>query len=656
MQSLLSVAWLPLLQLSVSAIQHAAPLAMSEAQQRKADLTSLGKKAEVVAPVLGLPVKQVEAAFDQVQPTIKKDQTHAFAVRVAPILHKPVDEVEKALTTTKDAPPPTTDLVERLKGAFDNLESKAGGNPEAVARLGILSLMIVAVYAAKYWFTRGQAFFLTKASIDLSNGLRSRMFSKLQRVPISYFGEQRVGEIQSVLTNDVGVYGNAISIIRDSIDGPIRAIISLIYVVYQQPLLALVTLLFVPGMSAIIKRNSKVLRRAQTKVQEDLAELNAMSTESLLGTRIIKAFGVEKRVEGQYETLIGRSTDSQLHFAYRFASLRPMVELLGAVAVATVVYACGWLSFKGLLDLGQVVTLVFGLDQINQGLRSITNVTGTYNQVQAASERIYRHVLNVPDQVEDDANALTLPNPVGRIEFEHVSFSYPDGTEALSDVSFVLEPGHSLALVGPSGAGKSTIADLVLRFYEPTSGRITFDGQDIRSLSLSWLRRQIGVVPQQTFLFAGTIADNIRMGNEEASIEAIRDAALAAHATEFIEPLPQGYEASVGEGGAGLSGGQRQRVAIARALVRKPALLLLDEATSALDATSEKAVTEALDQIMKVRTTLFIAHRLTTAARADRILMLVKGKVVEEGSHVDLMAANGSYAALFRAFSGGVLG
>jgi ABC-type multidrug transport system fused ATPase/permease subunit len=298
---------------------------------------------------------------------------------------------------------------------------------------------------------------------------------------------------------------------------------------------------------------------------------------------------------------------------------------------------------------------MLALDRINQSLKAIGGVNSTYKQVEAASDRIHSEVLDVPDQVVDEMLGRVLENVVGRIEFRNVTFAYPDGTEALSDVSFVIEPGTSLALVGPSGAGKSTIADLFLRFYDPTQGQILLDGVDIRDLQISWLRRQIGVVPQQTFLFAGSVNDNIRLGKEDATEAEILEASNSAYADEFIRTMDDGYNSQLGESGIRISGGQRQRIAIARALVRKPTVLLLDEATSALDATSEKAVTEALEVIMKERTTLFIAHRLTTAARADRILVLRKGQVVEIGSHVELMELGGAYASLFRAFSGGLL-
>jgi ABC-type multidrug transport system fused ATPase/permease subunit len=243
----------------------------------------------------------------------------------------------------------------------------------------------------------------------------------------------------------------------------------------------------------------------------------------------------------------------------------------------------------------------------------------------------------------------------GRIEFRDVSFTYPDGTQALTKVSFVIEPGQSLALVGPSGSGKSTIADLLLRFYEPTSGQILLDGVDLCELRRNWLRGLMGVVPQNTFLFAGTIADNIRMGNPHATSAEIADAAHAAHVDVFVDEMPARYDSSVGESGVGLSGGERQRVAIARAIVRKPQILLLDEATSALDAVSEKHVQQALEEIMPGRTTLMIAHRLTTAARANRILMLRGGQVIEFGSHRELMDRDGAYAAMYRAFNSGLI-
>jgi ABC-type multidrug transport system fused ATPase/permease subunit len=342
--------------------------------------------------------------------------------------------------------------------------------------------------------------------------------------------------------------------------------------------------------------------------------------------------------------------------AVQFAKLRPLVEFLGATALAIMLVGAAAMASRSQLDVGTVGALAFAFDVINQGFRSYAGMRNTVASVEAAATRIHREVLNVPDDAiaKKDATKI-IAVPKGRIEFTNVTFAYPDGTEALKNVSFVVEPDTSLAIVGPSGAGKSTIADLILRFYEPTSGAITIDGVNISEMDAAFLRSLIGVVPQHTFLFAGTIEDNVRIGRADASDAEIAEALKAAHASDFVSEMSGRITSELGERGIRLSGGQMQRVAIARALIRKPTVLLLDEATSALDASSEKAVTEALDEIMKQRTTVMIAHRLTTAARADRLLYLKGGCVIEEGSHRELLNRDGEYAALFRLFSGGVL-
>jgi ABC-type multidrug transport system fused ATPase/permease subunit len=397
------------------------------------------------------------------------------------------------------------------------------------------------------------------------------------------------------------------------------------------------------------------MRVAQDQVQSDLSDLTAMMQESLQGVRIVKAFSAEEQVQAEFGGLLDRSLESQMRAVRRMAYLRPTVELIGAIGLALVVLFSSHLVSIGALTVGTLAAFLFALDVINQGLRNIGSLKQTLAQVESGTERLYSQILDVPEAHTDEAGARQLLASSGRIEFKDVSFRYPDGTQALSSVSFTIEPGSSLALVGPSGAGKSTIADLILRFYEPTDGQILFDGVDIRELKVEWLRSQIGVVPQQTFLFAGSIADNVRLGKPDATHEEVEEAAKAAHADVFVLTMPNAYETTLGERGVRLSGGEMQRISIARALIRKPTMLLLDEATSSLDAHSERAVQEALDEIMQERTTLFIAHRLTTASRADKILVLRRGEVVETGSHRELMAANGAYAAMVRAFSSGVL-
>lgn len=522
-------------------------------------------------------------------------------------------------------------------------------------RLAWLSLAVIALFGVKYWFTRGQAYYLSLAATRLTSNLRIRLFDKLMRLPISYFNEKRAGSIQSVLTNDVGVYQGAITIVKDAVDGPIKLVagIATIFVIQWQ--LALASMVVLPIMVWVIQRNGKRMKVAQADVQEDLARLNGMAQESLQGVRIVRAFGAESAMGARFRELVEASFASQMRAARRIAALRPMVELIGALALALVVYLCGRLVGTGQLTVSQLGAFIMALDVINQGFKNLASLDSTYKQVQAASDRIHREILDVPEPLADAADAIELPNPEGRIEFRNVGFVYPDGTQALRNVDFVIEPDRSLALVGPSGAGKSTIADLLLRFYDPTEGEILFDGVDIRRLKSDWLRAQIGVVPQQTFLFAGSIADNVRLGDPEATESDVLEALEAAHATSFVLREERGLDAELGERGVRLSGGEAQRVAIARAVVRRPTVLLLDEATSNLDAVSERAVQEALDEIMRCRTTLVIAHRLSTAARANAVLVLRRGEVVEHGTHAELMERGGAYASMYRAFAGGLL-
>ena len=526
---------------------------------------------------------------------------------------------------------------------------------DALRSLAWISLLVVVVYGIKYWFTRGQTYYLSKAAALLATDLRIRLFEKLQKLPLTYFNKKRAGAIQSVLTNDVGIYQNAVMIVRDSIDGPVKALAALVTILIIQPKLVLVAVLILPILAIVIYRNGRKMKTAQGVVQGDFADLQAMTQEALQGTRVIKAFNAEDKIRSNFQTLAMRTYHSQMGAVKRLAALKPLVELIGAGALAAVFLLCGWLAMQGELRISQIVAVVFAFDVINQGARAMGYVNNTYGQVQAASQRIYDEVLGVEIEHETSQGQQTIAEPKGKIEFKEVSFTYPDGTEALKKVSFTIEPGSSLALVGPSGSGKSTIADLMLRFYDPSEGQILFDNVDIRDLKTDWLRQQIGVVPQQTFLFAGSVADNMRLGAAQATIEEIEEAARAANAEAFITAMPNRYDTYLGEHGVGLSGGEKQRVAIARAIIRKPTMLLLDEATSNLDAESEKAVQEALETIMKERTTLFIAHRLTSAARADKIIMLRRGEIIEAGTHRQLMAAGGAYAAMYRAFSSGVL-
>ena len=543
-------------------------------------------------------------------------------------------------------------LIRRLLKDLEKI-----GQTHAIAdfdAMKISTLMIIGVFVLRYFFTRGQTYYLAEAVARLTNGLRQRLLTKLLKLPVTYFNEKRAGSIQSVLTNDVNVFQSAVQILRDSIEAPLKAIVALILIIVIQWQMALITFLMIPIMGIIVQRNAKKMRIAQKQVQIDLAEVGAVTQEVLQGVRVVKAFGAEDQVNKDYGRLLHTSLKSQLRAALLVARLRPLVELLGAVGLCGAILIGGWLALSGNMSVSDMAALAFALDAINQGFRGISNLSSTYSSVQGASDRIYSEILDVPLPPEHSGRQV-LERVQGLIEFRDVSFVYPDGTWALRNVSFSIQPGTSMALVGPSGAGKSTIADLLQRFYEPTSGSIFLDGNDIKHLDVNWLRSQIGVVPQQTFLFAGGIDENLRLGTPDASDEQLTKALQMAHAEDFSREFRDRNVPVLGERGVRLSGGQMQRIAIARALVRDPSILLLDEATSALDAESEKAVTAALQEVMETRTTMFIAHRLTTAARADSILFLKRGEVIEQGSHIELMAKGGQYSLLFKAFSDGLL-
>lgn len=560
------------------------------------------------------------------------------------ISSNPLKVIEQIQTQTRN-PIDRTTLSPEVRQRQDN----------AIRNLGGVCLAVILLFVLKYWFTRGQIYFLSKAANRISSDLRKKLFDKIMRLPIGYFNSRRTGELQSIITNDVNVVQSAVTVIRDAIDGPVKAALALIFVFFFGWQLGLVALLFVPIVAFVVSIQGKKIKAAQKRIQEDLASVTAMAQESFSGARVIKSFSAEQAISELHNSEVEKQYESQLNGARKIAAVRPSVELIGAFAIAGIFLISGLLAREGMLIIAQIVAIVQALDMVNQGFKQISNVSSVSNQVQASIDRIYGQVLDQPDELEENQGATKISSPQGKIEFKNVDFDYPDGTPALRNISFVLNPGESLALVGPSGAGKSTIADLVLRFYEPSRGKIYFDNIEYQELDINWLRNQFAVVPQQTFLFAGTIEDNLRLGNQNASAEQLEIAMQQANVATVVNATPEKTLTKLGERGVRLSGGELQRLAIARALVANPQVLILDEATSNLDAQSEKIVTEALDDVMHSRTTLFIAHRLTTAARADKILVLRKGEVLEIGTHSQLMEAAGPYSVMYGAFTQGLL-
>jgi subfamily B ATP-binding cassette protein MsbA len=536
-----------------------------------------------------------------------------------------------------------------IKWAVDAI---ADGN---TYQAGMMSIWIIALYTIKYFFTRGQMLYLNMAAHRVTANLRQQLFRKLQSLPIAYFNATRTGAIQSVITNDVAVLQTGVPLIKDVMSAPVRLAGGVLLLLYLNWRLAAISVAILPIIAWAIVRTSRKVRQSQKEVQENLSDMTATMQESLNAVRVVRAFSAEERQSSRFANDIEATYNSNMKVVSRMASLKPLIEVIGACAIALIMYLGANFVAGGTMTAGDLFSFVYLLDVIKNGATGIGNISSVYSQVVAATDHIYSEVFNIETDVPDDENAQTIENPQGRVVFDNVSFNYPDGTPALHNVSFTIEPGEAVALVGRSGAGKSTIADLLLRFYDPTEGTITFDGVDLRRLDSKWLRKQIGVVPQQTLLFAGSLLDNIRFGKPGATSEEVREAAWSAHADEFIMEMPDGYHTFVGEKGVRLSGGEMQRIAIARALIIDPRIMLLDEATSALDSISEQHVQGALDDVTKGRATLLIAHRLSTAAKADKIIVLSRGHIVEQGSHARLFEMNGTYAGMYRAFSAGLI-
>ena len=556
-----------------------------------------------------------------------------------------------------------------------------------VGHLNFICGAVLVVFLLKGIFSFGQSYLLSFAANGVATRMRDEIYAHLHSLSLSFFNQRRTGAIMSTLTNDVPVVQNAAMSVKDVVSAPITIVFSLCALFWYSPRLALISLVFIPFMAVVIGRIGKRIRKISSAVQGKMADVTTMIEETVAGVRIIKSFAAEKHEISRFHRENCLTLATVLKASRKSAQLRPIIDFIGAFGIALVLYLGGnyvaqgndavreqqrawvqslpaWIKAhpdakglpkepeyripKGAMRQGDLIAFIVLLDSLARAAGSVGGIVTTRAQAQAAARRIFDEVLDVEPEVKEEANAVPAPQPLeGRITFENVSFRYgPDEPDVLRDVSFTVEPGEVVALVGRSGAGKSTLVDLIPRFYDPTSGRILMDGLDLRDVRLDTLRRQIGIVPQETWLFAGPLRDNIAYGNRDASDEDIRKAAHDANAY-FVDGMEKKFDTIVGERGIRLSGGERQRIAIARAILMNPRLLILDEATSSLDASSEALVQEALDKLMKDRTTIVIAHRLSTIINADRILAMQDGKIVEMGSHAELIARNGYYAGLY---------
>ncbi len=517
---------------------------------------------------------------------------------------------------------------------------------EATELIDFAALGLVVLFAALGLLTALRVYLFDVAGERVVADLREQLYSSLVRQEVAFFDSRRTGELINRLSADTSLIQDAVTTDASMVlRFGVTLIGSLAIMTIASWRLTLVMLLVVPFVAVGATVYGRMLRAVSREVQDALAESTAVAEESLSGIRTVRAFAREDTEVGRY----GEAVEASFRLARRRSRLRGvflgLVTFLGYSSIAGVTWYGGRLVSAGQMTIGELTSFVLYTFSMALAIGMLTSLWADMSKALGASERVFELMARSP-QVE--SGEVTLKDVSGHLRLCDVEFSYPSRPEAkvLSGFNLELRPGEVVALVGPSGAGKSTVAALLTRFYDLDAGQILLDETSYEELDVDWLRRQVGVVAQEPILFATSIANNISYGKEGASRDEIEAAAQAANVHEFVSALPEGYETLVGERGVRLSGGQKQRVAIARALLKNPRLLILDEATSALDAESEHLVQEALDRLQEGRTTLVIAHRLSTVRGADRVVVLEDGRVVQEGPHDELVAIEGLYRRL----------
>jgi subfamily B ATP-binding cassette protein MsbA len=528
-----------------------------------------------------------------------------------------------------------------------DLVDTAIGADGTTDRLDRTALLLLGVFLVQAVFNYVRSYSLSVAGEGVVADLRRRVYARIVRLPVPFFDQRRTGEITSRLTSDAAVIQTTVSTaVAQALFQGITLIGGVAFMVVISPRLSLTILVFLPVAIIAAAFFGRRLNRVSTSFQDEIARANAFADESIASMRVVKWFTAEADATNRYARAIGDSYRVALRRARLRALFVPSVTFLAFGTLAVVLWVGGRQVLAGTMTTGDLVAfLLYTLTVAG----AIGAFTGLYSQLQealGASRRIFE-ILDEPMEIHEPAHPTVPPMREGSVRFENVGFRYlARDSGVLHDIDLTVAPGEVVALVGPSGSGKSTITQLIPRFYDVSAGRVLVDGVDVREQELDDLRAQMAAVPQEVQLFSGTISENLRISKPDATDAELVRAATAANAHEFIEAFPDSYETVVGERGIQLSGGQRQRVAIARALLADPRILILDEATSSLDAESEGLVQEALDRLMVGRTTLVVAHRLSTVRDAHRLVVLDGGRIVEEGVHGDLVAAGGVYARL----------